>query len=39
MAIGPFSLLTKLVADPITANALAGIGVSPEDDPEVPIFR
>lgn len=35
MAIGPFSLLTKLVADPITAIAIAGMGVRPEDDPEV----
>ena len=35
MANGPFSLLTKLVADPITAIALAGMGVSPGDDPEV----
>jgi uroporphyrinogen-III decarboxylase len=35
MAIGPFSLATKLTADPITAIALAGLGVSPEDDPDV----
>ena len=35
MAIGPFSLMTKLVADPITAIALAGMGVRPEDDPGV----
>jgi hypothetical protein len=35
MAIGPFSLATKLMADPITAAALLGSGVSPEDDPQV----
>jgi uroporphyrinogen-III decarboxylase len=35
MAIGPFSLMTKLMADPITAVAMAGLGVSAEDDPAV----
>jgi hypothetical protein len=30
MSIGPFSLMTKLLADPITAVAMAGMGV-PED--------
>ncbi len=32
MLIGPFSLMTKLVADPISAVAMAGAGVTPEDD-------
>lgn len=35
MAIGPFSLATKLVADPIAAVALAGRGVLAEDEPLV----
>lgn len=35
MTIGPFSLATKLMADPITAVALLGSGVSPEADPQV----
>ncbi len=35
MAIGPFSLMTKMMADPITAVAMAGAGVEPEDDPGV----
>jgi uroporphyrinogen-III decarboxylase len=35
IAIGPFSLLTKLLADPIAAVALAGRGVSAEDEPLV----
>jgi uroporphyrinogen-III decarboxylase len=32
MAIGPFSLMTKLMADPITAIAMAGAGVPAEED-------
>jgi uroporphyrinogen-III decarboxylase len=32
MAIGPFSLMTKLLADPITPVFLAGAGVSGADD-------
>ena len=32
MAIGPFSLMTKLVSDPITPLAMAGSGVSAEQD-------
>jgi uroporphyrinogen-III decarboxylase len=32
MAIGPFSLTTKLMADPITAVAMAGMGVTEEED-------
>lgn len=35
MAIGPFSLTTKLMADPITAVAMAGTGLTGEDDPAV----
>jgi hypothetical protein len=35
MTIGPFSLATKLMADPITAAALLGSGVAREDDPQV----
>lgn len=32
MAIGPFSLMTKLVKDPITAVAMAGGGVTADED-------
>jgi uroporphyrinogen-III decarboxylase len=32
MAIGPFSLMTKLIADPITPVALAGRGLTASDD-------
>ncbi len=32
MAIGPFSLTTKLLADPITPIAMAGLGMTAEDD-------
>lgn len=35
MMIGPFSLMTKLVADPIAAVALAGSGLSAEEEPLV----
>jgi uroporphyrinogen-III decarboxylase len=35
MSIGPFSLMTKLIADPITAVFLAGSGVTAAEDPEV----
>ncbi|MDW8131608.1 MAG: uroporphyrinogen decarboxylase family protein [Bryobacterales bacterium] len=35
MVIGPFSLATKLLGDPITAVALAGRGLTGEDDPGV----
>jgi uroporphyrinogen-III decarboxylase len=35
MAIGPFSLMTKLIADPITAVAMAGMGLTGEEDPAV----
>jgi hypothetical protein len=32
MSIGPFSLTTKLIADPITSIAMAGMGVTAEED-------
>lgn len=35
MAIGPFSLATRLLADPITAAAMAGTGVEPQESDEV----
>ncbi len=35
MAIGPFSLMTKLLAEPIMPVALAGMGMSADDEPEV----
>jgi uroporphyrinogen-III decarboxylase len=35
MSIGPFSLITKLMNDPITAVYLAGSGLGPDDAPEV----
>jgi uroporphyrinogen-III decarboxylase len=39
MAIGPFSLTTKLIADPITPVYLAGTGASAQDDPEVALLE
>jgi hypothetical protein len=35
MAIGPFSLTTRLMADPITAAAMAGSGMEPQDSADV----
>lgn len=35
MSIGPFSLMSKLLADPITPVYLAGTGLTAADDPEV----
>lgn len=35
MAIGPFSLMTKLLADPITGLYLAGTGLTRDEDEEV----
>ncbi len=35
MAIGPFSLMTKLIADPITPVFIAGTGATAEEEPEV----
>ncbi len=39
MCIGPFSLMTKLVGDPITPVFLAGSGLGPADEPEVAIVE
>jgi uroporphyrinogen-III decarboxylase len=39
MGIGPFSLMTKLVADPITPVFLAGAGSTAEDEPEVAVVE
>lgn len=38
MCIGPFSLLTKLLADPITPVFLAGSGHTAADEPEVALL-
>lgn len=35
MCIGPFSLMTKLLSDPITPIALAGMGLTAEDDSSI----
>lgn len=35
MSIGPFSLMTKLVRDPITPICMAGTGMTAEDDEEI----
>lgn len=35
MGIGPFSLMTKLLSDPITPIYVAGSGVPADEDPEV----
>ena len=35
MGIGPFSLMTKLLSDPITPIYVAGSGVTADEDPEV----
>ncbi len=39
MSIGPFSLLTKLLKDPITPIYVAGTGVSAEDDEDVALLH
>jgi len=39
MTIGPFSLMTKLLKDPITPIYLAGSGVTAEDDPDVALVE
>jgi uroporphyrinogen-III decarboxylase len=39
MSIGPFSLLTKLLADPIVPVYLAGSGVSASDSDEVALIQ
>lgn len=38
MAIGPFSLATRLLADPISAAALAGSGVEADESAEVKLL-
>ena len=38
MVIGPFSLMTKLLGDPITAVYLAGMGMSADTLPEVALL-
>lgn len=35
MTIGPFSLMTKLLADPIAPIYLAGMGITSDEEPEV----
>jgi len=39
MGIGPFSLMTKLIADPITPVYMAGTGAGPDDEPEVALVE
>jgi hypothetical protein len=39
MVIGPYSLTTRLLADPIAATALAGCGKSAEESPEVRLIE
>ena len=39
MGIGPFSLVTKLLTDPITAVFLAGSGMTGEDEPDVELLE
>ncbi len=38
MSIGPFSLLTKLLADPIVPLFMAGTGMGPDDDDDVALL-
>lgn len=39
MGIGPFSLMTKLVADPITPVFLAGSGLTADEEPEIALIE
>jgi len=39
MGIGPFSLMTKLLKDPITPVFLAGSGMTGDDEPEVAVVE
>lgn len=39
MCIGPVSLMTKLLADPITPIMMAGAGTTAEDEPEVMLMK
>lgn len=39
MGIGPFSLMTKLLSDPITPVFLAGTGANSEEEPEIAVLE
>lgn len=39
MTIGPFSFMTKMVTDPITPIAMAGAGMSAEDDDDIKLIE
>jgi len=39
MGIGPFSLMTKLISDPITPVFMAGRGATIEDEPEIALVE
>lgn len=39
MSIGPFSLMTKLLAEPITPVYLAGSGLTAEEEPEIALVE
>ena len=39
MGIGPFSLMTKLIGDPITPVFLAGTGLTADEEPEVALLE
>jgi len=39
MGIGPFSLMTKLIADPIAPVFMAGAGATADDEPEVALVE
>ena len=39
MAIGPFSLMTKMLADPITPICMAGAGCTAEEDDEIKLVE
>lgn len=39
MGIGPFSLMTKLVSDPITPVFVAGTGLTADEEPEVALIE
>ncbi len=39
MAIGPFSLMTKLVSDPITPVFMAGSGMTADEEPDIALVE
>ncbi len=39
MGIGPFSLMTKLISDPITPVFLAGTGATADEEPEIALVE